>query len=158
MTDLAPDDPKARDALIAAADLVGRSGGKSFQIGYLHDDVPSEEAAWYAHAQYRGVRITAENHRSPEAAAEALAVQLLTGAKCVHCGRLVALSTAGAVAHDGTLIDGTPWTVEQARAAGQCLWKRDGARWDRVCGDEPRPPLSMNRAQRRARQNGRRRG
>jgi len=39
------------DALIAAADLVGRTGATGFEIGYLHDDVPAEKAGWYAHAQ-----------------------------------------------------------------------------------------------------------
>ncbi len=28
------------DALIAATDLVGRTGAKEFQIGYLNDDPP----------------------------------------------------------------------------------------------------------------------
>ena len=42
------------DAVIACADLVGRTGAKEFQVGYLHDDVPVEQAGWYAHAQYQG--------------------------------------------------------------------------------------------------------
>lgn len=81
------------DALIATVDLIGRTGAKGFEIGYLHEGVPVEEAGWYAHAQYRGARITEENHRGPVEAAEALARQLLTGAMCNHCKKLVALST-----------------------------------------------------------------
>ena len=121
-------------AVVAAADLVGRTGATGFEIGYLHDDVPPEQAAWYAHAQYRGARITAEDHASPGDAAEALAVQLLTGARC-KCGRLVRLDADGAFAfRRPVMTDGTTWTAELAAAAGQCKWTRLGARWDSECG------------------------
>lgn len=122
-----------REAIIACADLVGRTGAKQFQIGYLHDDVPVEEAGWYAHAQLRGARITAENHRSPEEAADALSTRLLTGGQCQHCRGLVALSDDGAMAFDSTLATGERWTIEQQRQAGQCRWRRLGARWVRGC-------------------------
>lgn len=126
------------DALIACVDLVGRTGATGFQIGYLHDDVPADQAGWWAHAQYRGARLSAQDHKSPTDAADALARRLLEGAKCAHCGGLVALSDAGAVAYESHLVDGTPWTVEQARAAGQCRWTRAGRRWERGC--EQRKP------------------
>lgn len=61
------------DAVIACADLVGRAGATQFKLGYLHDDVPIEEAGWYAHAQYRGARITVDDRRSPSEAALAFA-------------------------------------------------------------------------------------
>ncbi len=41
-----------QDAVTACADLVGRTGATNFTIGYLHDDVPPDQAAWYAHAQF----------------------------------------------------------------------------------------------------------
>lgn len=121
------------DALMAAVDLVRRTGAAGIEIGYLHDDVPVEEAAWYAHAQYRGTRIICENQRSPVDAAEGLARQLLTGAKCMHCGRLVTLDLAGAYAHDAVLLDGTSWSAAQQVAAGVCYWHRDGRVWRRGC-------------------------
>lgn len=128
------------DALIAAVDLVGRSGAREFEIGYLHDDVPPEQAGWWAHAQYRGARISAEDQPGPVAAAEALAQQLLKGAKCAHCGGLVALSDAGAFAYENVrLVDGSEWTAEQARAAGQCRWRRVGRRWERACESQRTP-------------------
>lgn len=120
------------DAIVACADLVGRTGATAFQIGYLHDDVPVEQAGWFAHAQFRGARISVEDHRGPVEAAEALCRRLLTGAKC-RCGRLVALSDEGAIAFDGHLADGSRWTTEQAAAAGQCRWRRMGPRWVRGC-------------------------
>ncbi len=73
------------DAMMAAFDLVGRAGATSLEVGWLHDGVPVEDAAWYATAKYRGARVTEENHRGPDAAVEALAVRLLTGAMC-RCG------------------------------------------------------------------------
>ena len=124
------------DALAAAVDLVGRTGARSFEVGYLHDDVPAERASWWAHAQMRGTRITAEDHRGPVEAAEALARKLLTGGKCTACGGLIALSDAGAVAYPGTMADGSTWTEEEIRAARQCRWRRVGPRWERGCGDD----------------------
>lgn len=93
------------DIVAACADLVGRAGAREFQIGYLHDDVPDEEAGWYAHAQYRGTRVTAEDHRSPSGAALALAERLLRGAAC-RCGQRVTLA-------DG--VDGCRWRLASAR-------------------------------------------
>lgn len=122
------------DAVIACADLVGRSGATDFKIGYLHDDVPLEEAGWYAHAQYRGARITIEDRRSPSEAALALAERLLRGAAC-RCGKRVSLGD------DST----------------GCRWQLMGKRWEPGCDAEPvhvdgrRGDLpAMNRAMRRA--------
>lgn len=131
------------DILFACVDLVGRAGASDFQIGYLHDDVPVEEAGWYAYAQYKGARITVEGHRSPTGAALALAERLLRGATC-RCRQPVTLS------------DGQPG----------CRWRLVGQRWEPGCDA---PPITvkggergdyaaiqaamqqpMNRAQRRA--------
>lgn len=122
------------DAAVAATELVGRTGAKGLEFGYLHDDVPIDQAAWYAFAQYKGARIIEENHRGPVEALEALARQILTGAKCNHCGGLVALSDRGALAYAAsTLIDGTPWNIEQTRDTKQCRWRRVGRTWKRGC-------------------------
>jgi hypothetical protein len=121
------------DAIIACADLVGRTGAREFQIGYVHDDVPVHEAGWFAHATYQGARITEDDHRGPVEAADALCRRLLTGARCTHCNGLVALSDSGAVAYGGRMADGTVFTHEQAKAARQCRWRRMGPKWVRGC-------------------------
>lgn len=139
------DFPIDRDALIAAVDLVGRSGATGFEVGFLHDDVPTDQAAWWAKAQYRGVRLSVENQPGPAEAAEALARRVLTGGKCAHCGGLVALSDDGAIAYSGgRTLDGKPWGVEEASAARQCRWKRVGDRWDRTC-EEHRTPKTRSK-------------
>jgi hypothetical protein len=102
------------DIVIACADLVGRSGASDFLIGYLHDDVPVEEAGWYAYAQFRGARITVDDHRSPTDAALALAERLLRGATC-RCRRAV------------TLTDGRDG----------CRWRLVGQRWEPGCDVAP---------------------
>jgi hypothetical protein len=79
------------DAVVACADLVGRAGASGFEIGFVNEDVPVEEAGWYAIAQYRGARIMTGDHRSPTGAAMALAERLLRGAAC-RCGRKVSMS------------------------------------------------------------------
>lgn len=121
-------------ALIAAVDLVGRTGAREVEIGFLHEDAERpEDAGWYATALYKGAKVT-EEAAGPIEAATALAARLLAGAKCAHCGGLVALSDSGAFAYEtATMADGTQWTVEEARKAGMCRWRCAGSRWVRGC-------------------------
>jgi hypothetical protein len=141
-----------QDAMTAAADLVGRSGARSFQIGWdcphtpdVPDDHGCPDVRWYAYAQYQGARITSGDHRTPEAAAEGLARRLLTGSTC-RCGRLVTLSDIGAVAFD------RPRAVVQAQLAeiglemvsakraakvGFCRWTRKADTWVPGCDAPP---------------------
>ena len=128
------------DAVIACADLAGRTGAKEFQVGYLHDDVPVEQAGWYAHAQYQGARISAGDRASPDEACDALARKLLTGAQCQHCKGLVALGDDGAAAYPGLMANGKRWTEAEIRAAGGCRWRRMGDRWVRGCAGSTKAP------------------
>jgi hypothetical protein len=122
------------DAVIAGADLVGRTGATHFQVGYLNDEPPHN---WYAQARYKGARISEDNHRGPVEAVEALARRLLTGAKCINCGKLITLSGSGAFAYESPVMaDGSSWTAEEAAAAGQCRWTRMGKRWESACKQE----------------------
>lgn len=141
------------DVLLATVELVGRTGAKNFEIGWLNDPgEPSYEAhgpQWWCKAQYRGERLFVEGFDRPDDACQALAERLLHGAKCNHCGALVALSDDGAFAFQTAhLVDGTTWTAEQASAAGQCRWRREGPHWKRGC--EGRKP---SRREKRARRN-----
>ncbi len=125
------------DVLVATVGLVGRTGAKDFEIGYLNDEgEPAYEqhgAQWWAKAQYRGARIMVDDHPGPIEACQALAERLLTGAKC-KCGRLVALGAFGATAYaEAQMADGTTWTAKEAAAAGQCRWRRRGKHWRRDC-------------------------
>jgi hypothetical protein len=122
------------DAVKACADLAARTGATSFEAGYLHEGVPVELAGWWATAVYQGAKITVQDKASPGEACDALADRLLSGAQCQHCKGLVALSDRGAFAfRKATLATGQRWDAEQAAAAPQCRWTRDGARWERGC-------------------------
>lgn len=101
------------DLVIAAADLVGRTGATQFQIGFMHEDVPADEAGWYASAWYQGARVTVGEQRSPMDAADGLARRLLRGARC-GCGRKVALHGIG--------------------KPSECRWRREGPVWVSACG------------------------
>lgn len=109
------DDWMATDAVVACADLAERCGAQGLELGYLHDDVPIEEAGWYAHANYRGARMTVSGHRSQSAAALALAERLLRGGMC-KCGQTVALSD-----------DDRPG----------CQWQLVSKRWEPGCTTPP---------------------
>ncbi len=122
------------DEVFPAADLIGRAGARTFELGWLIDDVPIELADWWASANFQGVKIQVEHHRGPVEAASALALRILIGAKYSHCQKLVALDDDGAFAYfRATLLDGTIWNAEDAAAAGQCRWYRDSKRWVRGC-------------------------
>lgn len=122
-----------QDEVLAAVDLVGLTGARNLVFGYLHEDVPPEQADWYAHAQYRGSRITVEHHTGPAAALIALARRLLTGARCQRCGGLVQLSAAGAVFYrDARMVDGSSFPERDALAR-QCQWRRIGKKWVQGC-------------------------
>ena len=76
-----------------------------------------------------------EDQPGPVEAAEALARRILTGAKCVHCGGLVALSSAGATFYKGArMADGSRFSEAQARGRPQCRWTRQGPKWVAGCG------------------------
>ena len=98
-----------RDAVVASVDLIGRTGARSLELGFVRDGVPVSEADWWAHAQFRGARVGVEHHAGP---LEALARRLLAGATCRRCGKPIQLSDT---------------------AAG-CRWTRHGDRWQPGCG------------------------
>lgn len=138
------------DILAATAHLADRCGASGFEIGYLHDNVPVAKAGWYAYVTFQGARISVDDHRSPTAAALALAERLLRGATC-RCRRRVTLS-------DG---------------AEGCRWRLVGAKWEPGCDVDPIPinaqrgdyaamqaalAQPMNRADRRKLNRGGRRG
>jgi hypothetical protein len=137
------------DLVLAATDLVGRAGARSFEIGWEcphGDDAPEDHncpgVRWYAQAEYRNDTIREEGAPTPGAAAEWLARRLLTGARC-RCGRLVAMSDQGATVFDDVrMADGSRWTAAEAAKAGQCRWVRRGPRWVPGCPGVPslRPP------------------
>lgn len=117
------------DAMVAAVEMIGRCGARSFQVGFINDEPPHD---WYAHAQYRGTRITVEKKATPLEATEGLVRQLLAGGQCTHCRKLITLSDF-AVARDKTLIDGRAWSKEEQAAAGLCRYRRVGRTWKRGC-------------------------
>jgi hypothetical protein len=131
------------DAVVACADLVGRAGACGFEIGYMHDGVPVEEAGWYAVATYRGARIMTDEHRSPSTAALALAERLLSGAAC-RCGSPVVMSD-DQIGCRWTLV-GKAWTpgcdVEPLHVPGE--------RGDHAAMEAALRERVGNRAQRRA--------
>lgn len=105
------------DAFFAALDLVGRTGASQLEFGYLYDDVPVDQAAWWAHAQYQGVRVMVENQTSPVEAVEELARKLLNGGMCTACDRTITLASL-AVDTD---------------VKAFCRWTRSGKDWVRGC-------------------------
>jgi hypothetical protein len=112
-TTLGPDE---RNRLLAATDVLGRSGATGLEIGHLDNDVPSPLARWFATIQWQGVKVTAEDHASPLAAVEDLLTKVLVGGGCVKCRRLI--------------------TLPDQPSAGfpeVCTWARHGDMWVPGC-------------------------
>jgi hypothetical protein len=129
------------DAVVACADLVGRAGASQFEIGYLHDDVPVEDAGWYASAFYCGARITVDDQSSPTLAAFGLAERLLRGGMC-RCGRRVSLG----------LSEGCRWSLVGQRWEPGCDAQAihvEGERGDHAAMVQALSKQAGNRAQRR---------
>lgn len=94
------------NAVLAVADLVDRAGATHFDMGFDEGD----SITWHAQAFYRGARLFVGGQPTPEVAATALAVELLTGAAC-KCGQKVSL---------------------RPEVPG-CLWRLEGRRWVPGC-------------------------
>jgi hypothetical protein len=122
------------DAVLACADMVKRSGGRSFEIGY---NGPDDAPQWWAVAEYRGHRKMTDGHAGPIEAADALAREVLRGGQCQHCGGLVAVDgdDAAFAFFRGRLDDGRRWDAADAIEAGECRYRREGAKWVRSCAE-----------------------
>lgn len=108
------------DAVVAAADLIGRAGANGFEIAWTCPHAPDiddghscPDVTWTCSASFRGRRLFTNPYGHPAQAANALALKILDGAVC-RCGQPVVLFTG----------------------AG-CLWKRTGERWEPSCDAEP---------------------
>jgi hypothetical protein len=126
------------DALAAAVDMIGSDG------------VPVADADWYAHAKYRGTRVTVEHKNSPVEAAEALCRLLLDGSRCTWCGGIVMLGPLLWVPDVVTFLDGRTMTKDEIAAAEKCSYRREGRKWVRWCADRfPDPPTSRRERRRK---------
>jgi hypothetical protein len=132
--ELAPSD---KDALLAAADVVRRSGALSFKVGVC--DTENEfgwKKGWWAAAFYSGARlIGVDGWPGPTQAAEALARRLIDGARC-KCGRVATLEGSSPLFPKKRLTDEAIWSVEEQLKAGQCVWTRQGGDWRSGCAPQ----------------------
>jgi hypothetical protein len=81
-----------RDRVVAAIDMIGRMGGKFFEIRYCdgHDDDPLEPVVWIARARWesKGRYIwQATGACDPWRAIFRLLEVTLDGGTCTHCGK-----------------------------------------------------------------------
>lgn len=128
------DDPGQQQRLLAATDLIGRTGATGLEIGFVGDEHgPVHLARWYAQAHYRGRRAVSEEHASPVDAAEALAWSLLEGGQCRHCGKTI-------------LIEGHAYPDVDTREA--CWWRRMDDCWVPTCVRDVEAYVRERRAKR----------
>ncbi len=119
---------EAEAAMVACIDVVARSGATDVEFGHLEDDVPIEQARWWATATYRGKKLTIDEQRDPIDALMRLAERVCNNGTCTGCQRSVLLLT------------GQPglWIASKPR----CLWQLDitGKQWVRGCDGRGRKP------------------
>jgi hypothetical protein len=76
----ATDDPR----LLAAVDLIARTGAEQFSIRYSDEEPP---VVWMAYAEYAGNRREVDAAFEPLTAVLRLAERLIDGGVCQHCKR-----------------------------------------------------------------------
>ena len=139
-----------QERLNAALELIGRCAANELELGWT-DDAGPRPGEWYATASYKGARIIVEDQHGPEDAAEALALKLLAGGQCVHCGRVATAIRDGEVftVAGHPVLD--PSRLGQSVDAGLiCARRRVGEHWQRGCdGGHQAPVGGLNREQRR---------
>lgn len=106
-------------AVVAAADLIGRAGATEFAWDCPHtpDEGPDHNCphvTWTCSAKYRGHRIFTDPQPYPGQAANALAVKILEGGLC-RCG----------------------WPASITKQPDACHWKLVGQRWEPGCDAPP---------------------
>ncbi len=111
------DVPEGSDVemLVAAVDVLGRSGARYFEVGYLDDNVPAYKALWWAKARYDGRVVMVEDKPGPDFAAEALARRVLDGGLCTHCRKVIRVDAPRSERHR------------------VCRYRRVGPVWKRGC-------------------------
>lgn len=111
------DDP----LLVAAIDMIGKSGGKSFQIRYDEEQDPT---VWVAVAELRSGAWECAGGKTPAQAAVRLLAEMFDGGQCAHCGR------AAGVTED--------WRSDMPLADVVCWWIFDPetGRFRRSCEGE----------------------
>lgn len=77
-----PKDPK----LVAAVELIGRTGATQTEIRYCEEEKP---VVWFAIATYRGGQRAIGAAFNPTEAVLALCVDVLDGGQCMRCKRPV---------------------------------------------------------------------
>lgn len=137
------------EVIAASVNLFTRCGAQEFDYGHMLENVPSEDADWYAYVGFRGSRITVEHQRGPVQALDALAARVLDGGMCTTCTRICTTRPDGVMVRDTVHVH-TGAKVSQEEAAanvernGACHWVRDGDHWYSGCDPhvrpKPRPP------------------
>ncbi|HEV2071079.1 MAG TPA: hypothetical protein VGR26_14915 [Acidimicrobiales bacterium] len=114
-----------QDRLVAACDMVGRSGARSLELGYhpAFDEhgneldeatTPAHRFRWWAKATYQGAVLAVDDGRGPIETVEALAARVQKDARCGRCGRLIC------------------WGGTRRR---YCWWRRTDGRWEPGCDE-----------------------
>lgn len=104
ITDADASDPR----FIACVDMIGQSGGKTFQVRY---DEEQDPVVWVAVAELRGGRWECAGGKSPLQASYRLLQVLYNGGWCGHCGKA-----------SGVTLD---WQSDMPQADSLCWWVYD---------------------------------
>jgi hypothetical protein len=102
------------DLVVAIADLVQRTGGKSFEVRYSRERSP---VVWMAVAVYRGGLVEVDAAITPEEAAWRLGERLVDGGECAHCARPTVLCRPD---EDGIMPGACQYTLRGERVVRGC--------------------------------------
>jgi hypothetical protein len=82
--------------LVAAVDMIGRTGGRAYEVGYEDptEDGGTGPVVWHATATHQGAKHW-RTGPDPVTATELLLEDLIDGGTCTSCGRVTALVLDG---------------------------------------------------------------
>lgn len=112
---------------LACVDMIGRSGGKSFQIRY---DDEQDPIVWVAVAELRGKAWECAGGKTPAEASFRLVEALYDGGICAHCDRPAGVTLDWK--SDMPLADEVCWWIWDPETAGfrrSCEGETTGKAW-----------------------------
>lgn len=80
--------------VVAAVELLGRTGVSDVEFAYDNDDAYPEKVLWWAKGNWRGTRVYSAHFPYPAHALEDVLAKVVNGGKCGRCGNTTVVGLA----------------------------------------------------------------
>lgn len=80
--------------VVAAIELLGRTGVGEVEFAYDEEDAYPEKVLWWAKGNWRGTRVYSAHFPYPAQALEDVLSRVINGGKCARCGQTTVVGVA----------------------------------------------------------------